>query len=506
MLFTAAGAFLCYAFFRFTVDDTFISLRFASNLAQGLGPVFNTGERVEGFSTPLWVALLAVIAWLPQDAFVTAKILSAGFYLASGWVIVRSIAFESRDPSLAGLLFLATLPLVIWGVSGMETALFAFLLLLWGQTICAPNPGDGRIVAIALLLTATRPEAPLPLAIGFLLLLRRRKLSVFMVAIFLAGIGALLAARYTYYGDLLPNTYYAKRFQTLSRWPITLWNYVRGFYLGPGLVPVLFVAVSLFRATRVEKLALASPESSQYLASYETDPWYRIGLMSLCLWPAAFSILVGGDWMPLWRFLLPSLPFCIWIAGRTFGSRFSKMENADFVPGVSAWRRGMHHWIASAFIAIHLYLCLSPTLATQPPDLSPPDLAPLEASIANGNPHYAQAVSIIKALDPMPRNLVVGELGFFCFRIRVPCLDLHGLIDPVIARSNEFPGSVIGKRLPIGDPEFASTAIGRYILDREPDVWVVSLEELGGEPESLMDGRFRRIRTVGNFGIYRGPR
>ena len=35
-------------------DDAFISFRYARNIADGLGPVFNPGERVEGASNPLW--------------------------------------------------------------------------------------------------------------------------------------------------------------------------------------------------------------------------------------------------------------------------------------------------------------------------------------------------------------------------------------------------------------------------------------------------------------------
>src|SRR5437867_1649073 len=36
-------------------EDAYITYRFARNLALGLGPVFNPGERVMGFTTPLWM-------------------------------------------------------------------------------------------------------------------------------------------------------------------------------------------------------------------------------------------------------------------------------------------------------------------------------------------------------------------------------------------------------------------------------------------------------------------
>src|SRR5690349_2246247 len=46
------------------VDDAFIFYRYAANWAAGLGPVFNRGEHVEGFSSDLWTALLAGAARL----------------------------------------------------------------------------------------------------------------------------------------------------------------------------------------------------------------------------------------------------------------------------------------------------------------------------------------------------------------------------------------------------------------------------------------------------------
>ena len=45
--------------YNFVSDDAFISLRYAANLLAGHGLVFNPGERVEGFTSPLWTLLLA---------------------------------------------------------------------------------------------------------------------------------------------------------------------------------------------------------------------------------------------------------------------------------------------------------------------------------------------------------------------------------------------------------------------------------------------------------------
>ena len=48
-------------------DDAFITMRYARNFAQGLGLVFNPGERVEGFTSFLWTIILAVPRLFNQD-------------------------------------------------------------------------------------------------------------------------------------------------------------------------------------------------------------------------------------------------------------------------------------------------------------------------------------------------------------------------------------------------------------------------------------------------------
>src|SRR5262245_54915599 len=41
-------------------EDAYITFRYAANWAAGMGPVFNPGEHVLGFSSPLWTALIAL--------------------------------------------------------------------------------------------------------------------------------------------------------------------------------------------------------------------------------------------------------------------------------------------------------------------------------------------------------------------------------------------------------------------------------------------------------------
>ena len=55
-----AVAVFVFDFWRYAgylIDDTYISLRYAKNLVDGLGLVFNPGERVEGYTNFLFVLL-----------------------------------------------------------------------------------------------------------------------------------------------------------------------------------------------------------------------------------------------------------------------------------------------------------------------------------------------------------------------------------------------------------------------------------------------------------------
>ena len=62
-------------YFGVTADDAFISFRYAENLAVGHGPVWNTGERVEGYTNFLWVLLLSLPAALDASLVVSSQVM-----------------------------------------------------------------------------------------------------------------------------------------------------------------------------------------------------------------------------------------------------------------------------------------------------------------------------------------------------------------------------------------------------------------------------------------------
>ncbi len=68
-------AFLIYTW-NLTVDDAFISFRYAQHLAEGYGLVWNIGEApVEGYSNFLWVLMISAFMYLKLDPVLISKFL-----------------------------------------------------------------------------------------------------------------------------------------------------------------------------------------------------------------------------------------------------------------------------------------------------------------------------------------------------------------------------------------------------------------------------------------------
>src|SRR5437870_4976522 len=89
-----------------TLDDAYITYRYARHLAEGygLGAWNHTGEDVEGYSSPLWTLLLGGAAWLGVDVGIASKVFGTAAVL-----IVMAVLFWRRDdrPSVLTGVFLA---------------------------------------------------------------------------------------------------------------------------------------------------------------------------------------------------------------------------------------------------------------------------------------------------------------------------------------------------------------------------------------------------------------
>jgi hypothetical protein len=190
-----------------TLDDAYITFRYARHLAEGygLGAWNRTGEHVEGYSSLLWTLLLAGAARFGVDVRIASKVFGAAAAL-----IVMAVLFRRRDdrPAVLTGVFLALyLPFMLYAASGMEAVAFTGLV-----TLALIGPAQWQPI-VAPLLVAMRPEGALVVGVDVLALLWRRERWRWTVATAVAGGLTFMAIgvhRWLSYGALAPNTYYAK--------------------------------------------------------------------------------------------------------------------------------------------------------------------------------------------------------------------------------------------------------------------------------------------------------
>lgn len=217
-----------------TVDDAFISFRYAMHLAQGYGLVWNIGGTpVEGYSNFLWVLIFAILSYLKLDLILASKIiglLSVFGILVFYWKFLRNI-FQERKSALLGFgiaaaLFLANPATAMHTVAGLETMLYTLLIVALSyytyKIITTPQTRYYYLFSLsALLLSLLRFEGVL-ITISLIILLALLKYKNYtsfkfeksfilpVIALFVIPVTLYMIIRYQYFHELFPMSFLAK--------------------------------------------------------------------------------------------------------------------------------------------------------------------------------------------------------------------------------------------------------------------------------------------------------
>ncbi|MFI5315058.1 MAG: hypothetical protein ACHQ6T_05125 [Myxococcota bacterium] len=338
-----------------------------------------------------------------------------------------------RAPLTAGVtaLVVAANPYVAaWGGAGLETTLFAALAL------AAALPLSGRAVdrrafvtasALALLLALTRPEgvavyAALALAVFFSLEgdLRRR-IGVLAPGAALFGLlgGAYFAWRVSYFGDWLPNTFYAKSGFTAAH-ALRGAGYLLGFAANPFVwLELPLVLVGAVSAWRTRERAVAASAAALLAA----------------------VVAVGGDGLPMYRFLVPAIPLLAVLAALGASALASGLRS-----------RGAQSATPVAALVGVLALSLLPlhdaqyALMVEQRDYEIPTWRAVGETLGRALPR-----------DALVAAVPIGALGWYS-DLRI--LDMVGLTDRAIAHAPVATGSGWAGH---------EKHDGRYVLSRRPD-------------------------------------
>ena len=304
----AVGLLAGWDLFYFLTDDAFIAFRYVANAHEGRGLVWNPAPflPVEGYTSFLWVSLLRAVWWLTGiEPPASCNWISLGFGAGSLWLAYRFLmrmrlpaGFERDRLLLVAVVLVGALSnrtFLAWLSSGLETALFNFLLIWFVYEALAPaqqRASDGwvlRLSASAGLAALARPDGMLAVACALAVLLMeaplRERPRRLLFALPLAMVPAHLFWRRWFYGEWLPNTYYAKY---TGPWPESGIRYAASFVLEYGIwVWLLIGAVWLLREAR----ALPPPRLARLWSS--RNAFAAVGLL-LAHW-LYYTFVIGGD-------------------------------------------------------------------------------------------------------------------------------------------------------------------------------------------------------------------
>jgi hypothetical protein len=426
-------------------DDAYISYRYAQNLADGYGLVFNRGERVEGYTNLSWVLLVAlgITAGVEGELFGFVLSLVASSALLVATYIYACVLLRGARGGLVWLAPLAPLllflsnPFAMWSSSGMETPLFALCCV--NGFIAAHRERRKWVFFWCIAALLTRPDGVLLAAVLIGLPLLQRIVAQGVAALrweslreallYATAILAITIWRLVYYGDVVPNTFHAK--------------------VG-GLHPLMGVLYS-WQFLLDSAVFLLPP--FLYAASQQKS--LRLELCFLLLL-FAYCGYVGGDVFPFSRFFLPVIPL---LAGGA-------------LLGVALLLRAPKPWFA---IAAGLVLT-SAAWSLYGPPLSYSGLPEFEKvtfpvsakrTIVLNN-HSIDSTGSEFLRTSLPEHELVAALGIgkLGYRLPNPILDLLGLTDKVIAKSTQVEGDAA--LLP--GHQRTDTA---YVLSRAPAVVLI---------------------------------
>ncbi|PWB73932.1 hypothetical protein C3F09_04570 [candidate division GN15 bacterium] len=295
---------------RWVCDDAFISFRYARNLVNGLGLVFNASEHVEGYTNFLWTIIIAGGMLLKLNPVPVSMILGGLSYFATIGILAilssRLIAKENRRRlffPIAALTLLLHHECHVYATSGLETmwttalVTLGFVLLVLGRTPRLLLTAGIVLIAAAM----SRPDAMLFYAVSIVYVLTTSRPTFRSLVLFLLPLVVIYVpywiARYSYYGYPFPNTYYAKsaNLPYYSQGIIYLWLYVKSYYVLWLVIPsAVWLFVRHFKSLKAWPIE-DNRASAFLLAMFFTVPYLL------------YVVRSGGDFM-FGRFLIPITP------------------------------------------------------------------------------------------------------------------------------------------------------------------------------------------------------
>jgi len=430
-------------------DDAYITLRYAHQWQSGLGPVWTPNQQVEGYTSFLHLVSLYTLQKVGVQPEVSARSIGLGAYLLIGLAIITYSFRTTRNQTqriTKSLILLGSIPtsfsIIAWSLGGLETSLFTLLIMTTTYLFTTLDKKHSQRTSVTLgvllgLCVMTRPEAVLIAAItltaSFVFHKSLKTSLTILIACCVVYIPYFLW-RWQYYGDLLPNTYYAKLGTPITKRFSDGIYYFHTFLRSAPWILLLSIVCWMF--TLVKQ------------TGHRTNSWKYMTVVSIVM--TGYVIWTGGDHMPAYRFWVPLIPVYAWFIAHagTSGTPSSNTSLQMLLP------------------VIVIFLGLAQFLA--------PDERMLNAQ----RPDPAAAVGkqvgkFISQSFPEGTLIATNSAGAVAyFAPNHDFIDMLGLNDRVIAKRTDVPFRTHWQQFP-----GHSKGDGRYVLSRDPDYIILGPAE-----------------------------
>ena len=405
-------------------DDAYITFRTIDNLVNGYRLTWNPAERVQVFTHPLWMFILAGFYFFTHEIYLTSMLVSILFTLAAVLLLIRSAQSPAAAAFVVLILCLSN-AFIDYATSGLENPPGHLLIILFAWVFLRNPPALKTFFFLSLissLAAVTRMDSVLIFVPAMLLAFWQTPQK--WKALGLALLGQLPFILWEifslfYYGFLFPNTAYAK----LNTFIPAGESVQQGVYyllnsLQRDPITLLVVAAALVAALLVKD---------------------RLRLVSIVLGAVLYILYViniGGDFMSGRFFTLPLLASLVVLARLGFNR--------------------LHPAAASGLVlaALGAGLLLPPVPAYL--QLNPPQVPTIDSyGIADERLWYFSGMGLFRgghfnplpshpwidegilARQQLPHGVVIREgIGLYGFYAgpQVYIIDIHALSDPLLAR------------------------------------------------------------------------
>ncbi|HIL37624.1 MAG TPA: hypothetical protein EYG26_09125 [Planctomycetes bacterium] len=436
---------------QFLIEDSFIAFRYARNWAEMGLATWNPSDTppVEGYSTVLWVWLLRGAYAFGFSLPAAAQLMGAIFGCGTVVLLHRFLVLDLRLRRTAGALGIAALvlhpPFVIWCSGGLETSAQTFFMFLAARALLQKQSKwkKERLYGITAGLATIaviwlRPEGFLwaaGITLTMILTARLRPLTerpsrlrwTLTLGLQLLGLALLLFWRHSVYGTWLPNTVAAK--SGLDGAVLTRGMASSASWALSTLIPLALLVLAPF--------SLRGPQRAGLLAC-----------LLICCGGLAYNLLVGGDWMPYFRFLTPISPFlCAALA-----------ISLAHLPARGAWAPGLPLVLMGALpLSGEFQYGIAPEALLQRLNYRSFDKGTFRserAQFKRSAQNLESFRAIGRALGAIYKpedSIVMGAIGAIGWESDMVVYDRNGLVDPEVAslpRSTESRSAGHDRRVP----------------------------------------------------------